>query len=289
LQIQNPRQNKSRLKNVRHLCREEASLDRLQVRLSQAIANAAEIGDPLGDKPQSKGVDWRLGHETGKAVSCSSNGTPETASTATKDSELIGRILVGERDLYYQLVAPHERKVYVIAFSILRSEQEAEDCVQEAILKAWRHLDQFRGESQFGSWLVRITINEAKMRLRKLRPQLHESLDETDENGNGNYIPRTFGDWREVPSEALERKEIRELLVHAVESLREIYREVFVLRDVEGHDGATTAQILGISEVAVKTRLMRARLQLKDILAPLLKNSGRPSRQPFKKGKNPWL
>lgn len=234
-------------------------------------------------------MDCRPGCETATVASSSTNGVAEPARTTSKESELIRRVLAGERELYYELVAPHERKVYVMAFSILRNEQEAEDCVQDAILKAWRHLDQFRGESKFGSWLVRITINEAKMRLRKLRPELHESLDEPDENENGSYVPRTFGDWREVPSETLERKEIRELLVNAVESMREIYREVFVLRDVEGHDVATTAQILGITEVAVKTRLLRARLQLKDMLAPLLKNSGLFSRQVFKKGKNPWL
>ncbi len=165
---------------------------------------------------------------------------------------MIRRILAGERELYYELIARHERKVYVIAFSILRNEPD-------------------------------------KMKLRKLRPQIHEPLDEAGENEDGDYVPRTFGDWREIPSETLERKEIRELVVNAVKTLRQIYREVFVLRDVEGHDVATTAQILGISEVAVKTRLLRARLQLRDILAPLLKGCGTPSRQSFKKGKNPWL
>jgi len=243
----------------------------------------------VGDRPQSTESVESLDHEAGCAVSCSPSGATDTDATNTEERRLIGRILAGDRELYFDLIAPHERKIYVIAFSILHNEPEAEDCAQDAILKAWRHLDQFRGESKFGSWLVRITINEAKMKLRKLRPQLHESLDEVGENEDGGYVPRTFGDWREIPSEMLERKEIRELLVNAVQGLRQIYREVFVLRDVEGHDVATTAQILGVTEVAVKTRLLRARLQLKDILAPLVKGCGTPSRQPFKKGKNPWL
>jgi RNA polymerase sigma-70 factor, ECF subfamily len=243
----------------------------------------------MSDRSQSTEAACSWGPDAEKAVSCSTDSIKETEKAATEEGQLIYRILAGERELYYELVAPHERKIYIIAFSILRNQEEAEDCVQDAVLRAWSHLHQFRGESKFGSWLVRITINTAKMRLRKLRPQLHESLDEPDEDENGNYVPRTYGDWREVPSEALERKEVRELLVNAVESLREIYREVFVLRDVEGHDVATTAQMLGISEVAVKTRLLRARLQLKDILAPLLKGSGALRRQPFKKGKNPWL
>ena len=214
--------------------------------------------------------------------------TAETRSAVADDNELVGRVRSGEHERYYDLVAPHERRVYVIALSILRNQGDAEDCVQDAVLKAFRHLDQFRGDSSFGSWLVRITINEAKMRLRKLRPQLYESLDDAHENENADYIPRTLGDWREIPSEALERKEIREILVTAVESLGEIYKEVFVLRDVEGNDVATTAQILGVSEVAVKTRLLRARLQLRDILSPMLKGSGVLSRALFKKGKNPW-
>jgi RNA polymerase sigma-70 factor (ECF subfamily) len=214
--------------------------------------------------------------------------TAETRSAVADDNELVGRVRSGEHERYYDLVAPHERRVYVIALSILRNQADAEDCVQDAVLKAFRHLDQFRGDSNFGSWLVRITINEAKMRLRKLRPQLYESLDDAHENEHGEYVPRTLGDWREIPSEALERKEIREILVTAVESLGEIYKEVFVLRDVEGNDVATTAQILGISEVAVKTRLLRARLQLRDILSPMLKDCGVLSRALFKKGKNPW-
>jgi RNA polymerase sigma-70 factor (ECF subfamily) len=240
----------------------------------------------VSDRPQSTRAIPGPGAE--EAVPCSANGPGEAETSASEEDKLVRRILAGERELYYELVRPHERKVYVIAFSILRNEPDAEDCVQEAILKAWHHLDQFRGESKFGSWLVRITINEAKMKLRRLRPQLHESLDNSGETEDGEYVPVTLGDWREIPSETLERREIRELLVKAVGSLPTIYREVFVLRDVEGHSVATAAQILGISEVAVKTRMLRARLQLKDILTPLLKNSAVLSRQPFKKGTNPW-
>jgi RNA polymerase sigma-70 factor (ECF subfamily) len=214
--------------------------------------------------------------------------SPETQISVADENELVCRVRAGEHELYSDLVAPHERKLYVIALSILRNEGDAEDCVQDAVIKAFRHLEQFRGDSKFGSWLVRITINEAKMGLRKLRPQLYKSLDDVDENEDGDYVPHTFGDWREIPSEILERKEMREILINAVESLREIYREVFVLRDVEGNDVATTAQILGISVVAVKTRLLRARLQLRDILSPMLKRSSLFNRELFNKGKNPW-
>ncbi len=243
----------------------------------------------MGDGPQATEADTGAGHETRKPALCSTNNIAETKKATIEDCELIRRIKDGERELYYELVAPHERKIYLMALSVLRNPAEAEDCAQDAVLKALRHLDQFRGEGQFGSWLVRITLNEAKMRLRKLRPQLYESLDETTASGEGDYVPQTFGDWREIPSETLERKEVREILVDAVGRLSEIYREVFVLRDVEGQDVSTTAQILGVSEAVVKTRLLRARLQLRDILSPLFKNSGITTRESFKKGKNPWL
>ena len=211
-----------------------------------------------------------------------------TERLPAQETGLIQRILAGEKELYYELIGPYERSVYVAALSILRCEADAEDCAQDAILKAFRHLGAFRGESKFGSWLVSIALNEAKMKLRKLRPGLYESLDEPTCNDEGDYIPQLLGDWREIPSESLERKEVREILVRAVHSLPEIYREVFVLRDIQGFDVATTAQMLEVSEAVVKTRLLRARLQMRDKVAPHIKDSAVLSRASFKKGKNPW-
>jgi len=214
--------------------------------------------------------------------------TVETATGQPEEAELIRRILAGERELYYDLVAPYQRMAYVSAFSVLRNEADAEDCAQEAMLKALRHLADFRGESKFGSWLVRITLNESKMKLRKLRPAQYESLDEVSDSEDGDYVPDTLSDWREIPSESLERKEVREVLQDAVRRLPEIYREVFVLRDVQNQDIASTAQVLGVSESVVKTRLLRARLQMRDLVAPLLKHSNVFSRRPVRKGTNPW-
>ena len=211
-----------------------------------------------------------------------------TERLTAQEAELIRRILAGEKELYYELICPYERSVYVAAFSILRSEADAEDCAQDAILKAFRYLSAFRGESKFGSWLVSIVLNEAKMKLRKLRPGLYESLDEPVTNDEGDYVPQLLVDWREIPSESLERREVRDILVRAVQSLPEIYREVFVLRDIEGFDVASTAQMLEVSEAVVKTRLLRARLQMRDRVAPHIKDSSVLSRSIFKKGKNPW-
>jgi RNA polymerase sigma-70 factor (ECF subfamily) len=211
-----------------------------------------------------------------------------TEQIMATEAELILRILEGERDLYHELIAPYERMVYVSAFSLLRNESDAEDCAQEAFLKAFRHLSEFKGESKFGSWLVRVVLNEAKLRLRKLRPDLYESLDKTIDHEDGEYVPQSLGDWREIPSEVLERQEVRSILENAINNLSPIYRQVFVLRDVQGMSVADTAELMEVNEAVIKTRLLRARLQLRDMLAPVLKDSNVLSRQPFRKGRNPW-
>src|SRR6266853_3536052 len=183
------------------------------------------------------------------------------------EEELIRRIRDGEDDLFYELVRPYERRVYATAFNILRNQADAEDVAQEAVLKAFRHIRQFRAEARFSTWLLQITVNEARMRKRKAHANIMEPIvDRQDEEGN--YTPRDFADWREIPSETLERKEIREELAAALASLGEIYREVVVLRDMQHLSIEETAAALGISKASVKTRLLRARLMLRDLLAP---------------------
>src|SRR5437588_3991376 len=199
---------------------------------------------------------------------------------------LIRRIRDGEHDLFYELIRPYERRVYSAAFAILRNTADAEDAAQEAILKAFKHIRQFREEARFSTWLIQISVNEARMRRRKDHADLMEPIaDRPDESGV--YTPRDFADWREIPSEALERKEIREKLAQALASIGEIYREVFVLRDMQHLSIEETAEALGISTASVKTRLLRARLMLRDLLAPGL---GGPwiSRLSFDKGAKPW-
>jgi len=209
----------------------------------------------------------------------------QTAET-TREGELIRRIRNGEHDLFYQLVRPYERRAYSAAFAILRNEADAADAAQEAILKAFKNFRQFREEARFSTWLIQITVNEARMRKRKEHKDVMEPIaDRQDEEGN--YVPRDFADWREIPSESLERKEIREQLVAALASLGEKYREVFVLRDVQQLSIDQTAKSLGISAAAVKTRLLRARLMLRDLLAPGL-GGGWLSKLSFAKGNKPW-
>jgi RNA polymerase sigma-70 factor, ECF subfamily len=187
---------------------------------------------------------------------------------ATHERELIQRVVTGETDLFYELIRPYERGVFLSALSILGNEADAEDVAQEAILKAYKYLGRFRQESKFSTWLIQIAINEAKMKLRKDRRHLYESFDDGQQMDEGDYIPTDFADWREIPSEALEQTELREALNVALKSLPSKYRTVLVLRDVQQMSIAETAKALGISEENVKTRTSRARLQMRDRLAP---------------------
>jgi RNA polymerase sigma-70 factor (ECF subfamily) len=207
-----------------------------------------------------------------------------------REQELIARVQGGQHELFYELVRPYERRVYAAALAILRNEADAEDVAQEAMLKAFASIRQFRAEARFSTWLIQITVNEALMRRRRERTVMMEGIDDR-RTGQGDeeseYTPREFADWREIPSEALERKEIRQRLTDALASLDQKYREVFVLRDMEHLNIQETAEALGISVASVKTRLLRARLMLRDLLAAGWEQ-GWFSRLPFEKGTKPW-
>lgn len=205
---------------------------------------------------------------------------------ATREQDLILRVQRGQRELFYELVQPYERRVYAAAFAILRNEQDAEDAAQEAMLKAFANIGSFRSEARFSTWLIQITVNEALMRRRRGRTIVMEGIDDRREE-DSQYAPRDFADWREIPSEALERKEVRQRLAEALATLDRKYREVFVLRDMEHLNIQETAEALGISTASVKTRLLRARLMLRDLLAAGWKQ-GWFSRLPFEKGTKPW-
>jgi RNA polymerase sigma-70 factor (ECF subfamily) len=203
-----------------------------------------------------------------------------------REQELIGRVQAGEKERFYELIKPYERRVYTAAYAVLRNEAEAEDAAQEALLKALTHIGQFRAEARFSTWLIQITVNEALMRRRKAHTDVMEALGEHQDE-DGGYTPRDFADWREIPSETLERKEIRQKLTEAVAALADKYRQVFLLRDVEHLSIEETAEALGISRASVKTRLLRARLMLRDMLAPGV-SGGWFGRLPFEKGSKPW-
>lgn len=184
------------------------------------------------------------------------------------ETELVERVVAGDHEAFYELIRPYERMVYVTALSVVNNEADAEEVGQEAVLKAFKYLPQFRRESKFSTWLVQITLNEARMRVRKYRAGLYDSIDAGQETDEGDYIPTDFADWREIPSEALERGELKDALAQALKSLPPKYREIIVLRDIEEMSTAEAAEILGITETSAKTRLSRARLMMRDALAP---------------------
>lgn len=195
-------------------------------------------------------------------------GAPSPQYLTPEESALIDRVLAGDREAFYPLVQPHERAVYLAALSVSRNEADAEEIAQEAMLRALKSLGSFRRESKFSTWLIQITVNEARMRLRKDRKHLYDSTDAPADPDEPDYTPRDFADWREIPSEALERKELREALNRALASLAPKYRQVFILRDVQKLSIAETAAALGLKEATVKIQLLRARLQMRDALAP---------------------
>jgi RNA polymerase sigma-70 factor (ECF subfamily) len=186
----------------------------------------------------------------------------------SSEAGLIQRILAGESEVFYELVRPHERAVFMTARAILRNDVDAEDAFQEAVLKAFANLAKFRGDAKFSTWLTRIAINEALTKLRKDRRGFSDPLDKPHKDEQGDYTPRDIADWREIPSEVVQKKELRQTLLRALRSLTPKHREVFILRDVRQFSIAETADLLGLTESAVKTRLLRARLQMRDALAP---------------------
>jgi RNA polymerase sigma-70 factor, ECF subfamily len=194
-----------------------------------------------------------------------------TATNSEFEAACIRRILAGEKHLFHDLIRPCERSIYFLLYSLLKNEAEAEDVAQETVIKVYQNLEKFRGDSQFRTWVLSIARNEGLGRLRKISNRREDSLDaETDER-TGDYTPAILTSWREIPAEALEQKELGNLLRKAIEGLPEIYRNVVLLRDIEEMDIRESAAVLGISEASVKVRLHRARALLQRNLAPQMK------------------
>ena len=204
-------------------------------------------------------------------------------SLETRESELVQQARAGCKEAFYRLAQPCERAFFAAAMGILNNEADAEEAAQEAVLKAFTNISRFRGECKFSTWIIQICINEARLKIRKARKHLYESIDESKSGEDGDYFPRDFADWREIPSEALERKELRDALQRAMASLPEKYREVLILRDIQHLSIEETAQVLGIGAGNVKTRLLRARLQMRDALAPGIDGNWSLGRQEYAK------
>ena len=172
-----------------------------------------------------------------------------------------------ERSVWRACAALRRRGVQT-ARAILHSEGNAEDAAQEAVLQAFSNLVKVRGDAKFSTWLFRIATNEVLMKLRKNPRRFSDPLDEQHQDEQGNCTPRDFCDWREISSETVQQEELRQALLRALGSLTPKHREVFVRRDVQHFSIAETASLLSLTKSAVKTRLIPARLQMRDALAP---------------------
>lgn len=209
---------------------------------------------------------------------------------ATAETILIQRILAGEQNLFHDLIRPHERRFFLQAYSILRNQEDAEESVQQAMMKIYTHLAELADTSKFKQWAMRVVDNEARMSRRKRRQHLYEPLDQdsADILEGKPFRPKQFADWRDLPSDEVEKSETRAAIAKALTGLPAIYREVFVLREMQHLDLAETMAVLGIGESAVKTRLHRARLMLREALTPFF---AKPKESMWErwKGVNPWL
>jgi len=181
------------------------------------------------------------------------------------DAELVSQAKEGRVEAFGELVNRYDRKIFRLTQHITQNREDAEDALQETFLKAYSHLSQFAGNSRFYTWLVRIAVNESLMKLRKRRGLALVSLDDPVETEEGS-VPREIGDWGDDPEQQYAHRELQEILDRAVNSLPAPFRTVFVLRDMEQLSTTETAEALSLSVPAVKSRLLRARLQLRDKL-----------------------
>src|ERR1700678_502953 len=196
------------------------------------------------------------------------NPQPRTPlpSTVVKDDEgsLVAAAKGGDITAFETLVGRYERKIFRLAQNITQNKEDAEDAMQEAFLKSYQHLDEFQGNSRFYTWLVRGAVNQALMKLRKRRPN-QISLDENEDTGEGTF-PREVEDWGPSPKDSYEQRELGHILNPTIAELEPPFRIVFQLRDIEELSTEETAEALGLSIPAVKSRLLRARLKLRQKL-----------------------
>ncbi len=189
------------------------------------------------------------------------------------EAAIVAQARTGDAKAFNELLQRYERKIFRLALHITQNREDAEDVLQETFLKAYQHLDQFQGQSKFYTWIVRIAVNQALMKLRKRKSDRSVSLDDTIDTGE-NTVAREIAAWDENPEEQYGREELNQILTSAVDGLTPIYRAVFVLRDVDGLSTEETAEALELSVPAVKSRLLRARMQLRDKLTRYFKRKG---------------
>ncbi len=186
------------------------------------------------------------------------------------DVALVERARAGDAAAFETLVRQYDRPIFRVAQHITQNREDAEDIVQDVFLKAYRKLEQFQGNSKFSTWLTRIAVNESLMRLRKRKTSRTVSMDQDVQTEEGS-IPRDFADWTPDPEQQYNQSELGEILQKTIAGLSPGFRTVFTLRDIEHLSTEETANALGLSIPAVKSRLLRARLQLRERLSRYLK------------------
>lgn len=196
-----------------------------------------------------------------------------TSQTGIDETALVAQSREGDTRAFGELVRRYEGKIFRLAQHVTQNREDAEDVLQETFMKAYEHLDQFQGNSKFYTWIVRIAVNQALMKLRRRKSDKSVSLDETIDTGEDTIV-REIAAWDEDPEQRFSRDELGEILDNAVQSLEPPYRSVFVLRDIEELSTEETAEALDLSVPAVKSRLLRARLQLREKLTRYFKRKG---------------
>lgn len=189
------------------------------------------------------------------------------------ESALVELARQGDDNAFSTLVNRYNRKIFRLAKNITQNDEDAEDVLQDAFLKAYTHLDSFHGDSKFYTWVVRIAVNEALMKLRKRRSDKTVSLDEEIDTGE-EQVTREIAVWDGDPEQKYGQAELRQILDEAIQNLKPAFRVVFQLRDVEELSTEETAEALALSVPAVKSRLLRARLQLRERLTRVFKRKG---------------
>lgn len=201
---------------------------------------------------------------------------PKVGEPVSDELALVEAAKAGDVAAFEGLVRRYDRNIFRIAQHITQNREDAEDVVQDAFFKAYSNLNQFQGQSKFYTWLVRIAVNEALMKLRRRRPERTVSLDE-DVKTEDDTIPREVADWSPNPEQQYKQAELREILDRTIHGLPATFRTVFVLRDVEGLSTEETAEALDLSIPAVKSRLLRARLQLRSRLSKYFQRREKPN------------
>ena len=199
----------------------------------------------------------------------------KTGFDVPDEKPLVARLRAGDDASYERLVRTYGGRMLAVARRLLRNEEDARDCVQDAFLQAFRHIDKFEERASLGSWLHRIVVNAALMKIRARERRREDSIED--------LLPQFDADGHRLEPEAelaesleisLERRETSEFVRRAIDQLPEGYRNLLILRDIEGYDTEEAAALLGLTPGAVKTRLHRARAALKSLLAPIMRGEG---------------